>query len=208
MAFRETGQGFQSVMKTILQLMNMTEPINIKAYNPINDHLLEAYLTAADNSMSQASTEVKEISVKQKDSTSFPGADSLTDCTVSLDGSWQKRGHDSLNGFVTAINRMNDKLIDYHVMSKKCKISQIWNKKKVSPEYDVWKTEHKCSMNHIGSASSMMSAGAIKIFQRSINSLKLRFNNYIGDGGSSPFNKVVQSKPYEETFIMNKLECV
>ena len=170
----------------------MTEPINIKkAYNATNDHLLEAYLVAADNSMSQAATEVKEISEKQKESTSFQGEDSLTDCTVSLDGSWQKRGHDSLNGVVTAINRVNDKVIDYHVMSKKCKVCQIWNKKKGSPEYDVWKTEPKCSINHKGSASSMESAGAIKIFQRSINNHKLRYNNYIGDGDSSSFNKVV-----------------
>ena len=108
-------------MKTFLRLMNMTEPINIKAYNAINNHLLEAYLVAADNNMSQAATEVKEISEKQKEGTSSPGEDSLTDCTVSLDGSWQKRGHDSLNGVVTAINRVNDKVIDYHVMSKKCK---------------------------------------------------------------------------------------
>ena len=47
------------------QLMNMTEPINMKTYNVINDHLLEAYLVAADNSMSQAATEVKK-SVKNK----------------------------------------------------------------------------------------------------------------------------------------------
>ena len=73
--------------------MNATEPINIKAYNAINNHLLEAYLVAADNSMSQAATEVKEISEKPKESTSFPGEDSLIDCTVSLDGSWQKQGH-------------------------------------------------------------------------------------------------------------------
>ena len=54
----------------------------------------------------------------------------MTDCTVSLDGSWQKRGHNSLNGVVTAINRVSDKVIDYHVMSKKCKVCQICSKKK------------------------------------------------------------------------------
>ena len=51
MAFREIGKGFES-MKTFSRLMNMTEPINIKAYNPINNHVLEAFLVAADNSMS------------------------------------------------------------------------------------------------------------------------------------------------------------
>ena len=34
------------------RLMNMTERINIKAYNAISDHLLEVYLVSADNSMS------------------------------------------------------------------------------------------------------------------------------------------------------------
>ena len=59
MAFREIGKGFEST-KTFSQLMNMTEPINIKVQDAINDHLLVAYLLAADNSMSQAATEVKK----------------------------------------------------------------------------------------------------------------------------------------------------
>ena len=92
MAFREIAKGFES-MKIFSRLMNMTEPINIKEYNAINDHLLVAYLLAADNSMSQAATKVKEISEKQKENTSFPGEDSLIGCTVFLDGSWQKQGH-------------------------------------------------------------------------------------------------------------------
>ena len=50
-------------------------------------------------------------------------------------------------------------------MSKKCKVCQIWNKKKGPLEYDVWKTEHKCSINHEGSVGPMESFGAVKIFQ-------------------------------------------
>ena len=59
MAFCEIGKGFEETMYTFLRLMNMTEPINIKTYNTINDHLLQAFLVAADNSVSQAATEVK-----------------------------------------------------------------------------------------------------------------------------------------------------
>ena len=55
MAFREIGKGLES-MKSFSRLMNTTEPVNIKAYNAINDHLLQASLVAADNSMSQAAT--------------------------------------------------------------------------------------------------------------------------------------------------------
>ena len=55
MAFREIGKGLES-MKTFSRLMDTTEPVNIKAYNAINDQLLQASLVAADNSMSQAAT--------------------------------------------------------------------------------------------------------------------------------------------------------
>ena len=57
-----------------------------------------------------------------------------------------------------------------------------------------------CSINHKGSSDSLESAGAINIFQRPTNNHKLRYNNYIGDGDSSSFNKIVQSKLYKETY--------
>ena len=47
MTFREIGKRFEESMKTFSRLMNMTEPINIKACNAINDHLLQAFLMAA-----------------------------------------------------------------------------------------------------------------------------------------------------------------
>ena len=70
MAFCKIGKGFGSI-KRFSRLMNMTEAINGKAYNAISDHPLEAYLVAADNSMSQAATEVREISEKQKEGSYF-----------------------------------------------------------------------------------------------------------------------------------------
>ena len=69
--------------------MNITEPTSIKAYNYINDHLLEAYLTTTDNSMSQAAT---EISKKQKESTSVPGEDNLANCMFPLMGHGKNEG--------------------------------------------------------------------------------------------------------------------
>ena len=55
--------------------MNMAEPINVKAYNAINNHLLEAYLVAADKSMLQGAIEVRETNEIQKEGTSSPGED-------------------------------------------------------------------------------------------------------------------------------------
>ena len=105
----------------------------------------------------------------------------------------------------SVVNWVNDKVIDYPC---KCNEYAKSGTKRKGPENDIWKTEHKCSINNKGSAGSIESAGAIEIFQRSINNNKLRYNNFTGDGDSSSFNKVAQSKPYVETFIINKSECV
>ena len=92
--------------------------------------------------------------------------------------------------------KINALKVDYHIMTKKCKPCQVWDKKKGTPEYDKWKTEHKCTINNKGSAGSMESAGAVAIFKRSVRKHKLRYKYYIGDGDSRSFSKVVQSKPY------------
>ena len=41
--------------------------------------------------------------------------------TVALDGSWQKRGHVSLNGIVTATSGDASKVIDVVILSKHCR---------------------------------------------------------------------------------------
>ena len=57
------------------------------------------------------------------------------------------------------------------------------------------------------SSTSMESKGAVQIFNRSIEKHKLRYVNYIGDGDSSAFSKVLESDPYPGKQI-NKLECI
>ena len=95
---------------------------------------------------------------------------------------------------------MNDKVIDYP-----CNEYARSETKRKGPQSHIWKTVHKCSINNKSLAGSIESAGAIEIFQRSINNNKLRYNNYTGDGDSSSFNKFMQSKPCGETFIINKV---
>ena len=134
--------------------------------------------------------------------------DTITDCDVSIDGSWQRRGHASLNGFVSAIERVTDKIIDVDVMTKDCRSCKYWSGKESEAGYDDWVRSHKCSMNHDGSSGSMESEGAIRIFNRSIANYKLRYVNYIGDGDSSAYKKVKESNPYSSDDLPRKLECV
>ena len=52
----------------------------------------------------------------------------LVNCEVSVDGSWQKRGHSLINGVVTAVS--DGKCPDVHVLSKHCKRCTIWEQKR------------------------------------------------------------------------------
>ena len=113
-----------------------------------------------------------------------------------------------MNDVVAAVATANQKVIDYHVMSKFCKGYTIWDKKKGTLEYDQWKEKHQCAINHKQSSGAMEAAGAITIFQSSIEKHKLRYSHYIGDGDSESFRKVVDSKPYGNELDIGKLECI
>ncbi|XP_065650410.1 uncharacterized protein LOC136078561 [Hydra vulgaris] len=128
-------------------------------------------------------------------------------CTVSVDSSWQKRGHTSLNDIVSIISTYNGKCLDYDVLSKKCHSCAMWKHKKQSPQYVNWKLNHVCQANHAGSSGSMEAIGAVKMFSRSISENNLMYTEYIGDGDTTSFNQVQLSKPYGEILI-TKLKCI
>ena len=52
----------------------------------------------------------------------------MKEVRISIDGSWQKRGHNSLNGVVTAV--CSDKCIDAEIFTKHCNGFKMWRSKK------------------------------------------------------------------------------
>ena len=131
----------------------------------------------------------------------------LVNCEVSVDGSWQKRGHSLLNGVVTAVS--DGKCLDVHVLSKHCKRCTIWEQKKDRHEYEECKATNQCNINHEKSSGSMEAAGLVKIFQHSVQNHKLFYSQYLGDGDTLLFKEVVESNPCSEFGIVPKnVECV
>ena len=53
----------------------------------------------------------------------------------------------------------------------------------------------------------MEAAGAISIFQQSVDKHRLRYTRYLGDGDTESFSKVVGSNLYGSV-VPVKLECV
>ena len=198
--FREFGKGLASI-QTFARCMNMPNPMTKKNYSNINQILHEKYTEAANESTFQAAQETVIL---------LNGSltDIATNCQVSIDGTWQKRGHASINGVVTLMSRENGKCIDTYVFSKSCKGCQYWSKRKNDSEYNEWNLNHKCLANHDKASGVMESAGAVKMFARSIEKNKLRYTSYIGDGDTSSFNDVINSKPYGDNVVIDKKECV
>ena len=103
------------------------EGLSKPAYDNINDELHCAYENAGNKSMSKAAEEVKTLSQEKLESDT-----DIILCQCSIDGLWQKYGHSSLNGVVTAIS--NGKCADHHVLSEHCKGCQRWKAKKGTPQ--------------------------------------------------------------------------
>ncbi|XP_065055580.1 uncharacterized protein LOC135684104 [Rhopilema esculentum] len=197
MAFRNIGCGLEA-MNTYSMIMNMHKPMTQKNYNSLIDNLHVAYLEEAETCMKEAVEEVKEQS-------------GSIDFTASFDGTWQKPGHASLNGVVTAVSNESGKVLDFEVKSKYCKACEKKNDfNKDSLAYLQWQIRHesRCSMNHKGSSGSMEVEGLQDIFKRSMEKYGIRYTTFIGDGYSSSFSTISKEKPYGADIEISKKECI
>ena len=132
---------------------------------------------------------------------------------VTVDGTWQKRGHTSKISVVFVMSVVTGEVLDYAVKSLSCHKCIARNKMdKESDNFKTWYETHKysCLINHQGSSDSMETHGATEIFLRSVEKHKLKCMTFVGDGDSLCF--VVAAKSCNEVFngqyIVTKEECV
>ena len=84
-----------------------------------------------------------------------------------------------MNGTVAAISIHNGKLIDVETMSRFCKPCQPHRKMLSEEGFSVWYIKHKdvCAANYEGCSPMMVVEGTMRIFERSIESRKVRYLN-------------------------------
>ena len=129
---REIGES-HTALSTFCGLMNLPSPMQSKAFNEMHENLSEAYKQVADVSMQNAANEFRFSEAEREIDLDVSYDDRVSDITVSGDGSWQKRGHSSLNGVVTIIASDSAKCLDYRVLSKTGKpVSHGRSEKKLS----------------------------------------------------------------------------
>ena len=100
-------------METFCGFMNMPPPMTKKTYHKCIDDIHPIYMKCAANSMKQAAYELREVVLRDE----FTD-EAVADVDISAEGSWQKRGLSSLNGFVTKISLLTGKCLDFAAMCK------------------------------------------------------------------------------------------
>lgn len=180
-AMRCIGKGHRGAT-TFAALMNLpAPPAKFCRYNNI---ILEALKDVSEDSMKKAAEE------------SISANDGCKDIVAAFDGTWQKRGHSSLNGVVSATSFDTGKVLDVEILTKYCHGCVHG-----SPF-------HKCARNYTGTSGGMEVSGAVNIFLRSEETRGVRYTKYLGDGDTKAFLKVKETAPYGDSVNIEKLECV
>lgn len=131
------------------------------------------------------------------------------DISVSVDGTWQKRGYSSRNGVVTCLSNLGknegSKLVDTEVLTTYCNKCAQRNNDGIPLARLA--EDHDCQINHVGSAGAMEVQGAMNIFKRSVSNRQTRYKYFLGDGDSKTFSEVAKAEVYGNEFPIEKQEC-
>lgn len=181
-AMRSIGRG-QSSANMFCAVLNLPKPT--AKFSRYMEYIIPAVKLVANQSMLDAIEETVEKN------------DGKRDICIGLDGSWQKRGHVSLNGVITATSVETGHVIDLEVLSKHC----------LCPKKATKVHKADCRANYIGTSGGMEVQGARRIFGRSVQKYNARYLKYLGDGDSKGFQTVSKEKFYGDAKI-TKLECI
>ena len=126
----------------------MSTPPKRNAYDRHNKALLKVSQAVTSETMLEAEREIHEQKVEN--------VDDISQCGVSCDGTWHKRGHSSMNGCVATLSMETGKCLDVKVLSKVCHGCQGHENQQDTEEKRVWQVEHvgKCKANYTGSELS------------------------------------------------------
>lgn len=179
---RSIGKG-ETAGRTLCAVMNLP-PFNAR-FAKHNEVIENAVTVVADLSMREAAREA----VNENNGN--------TDIAAAFDGTWQRRGHSSLNGVITATSFDTGKVLDMECVTKYCqKCAQ-----------NRTQCQEGCLKNYSGSSGGMEGVGVVNIFARSIETRGVRYVKYLGDGDSNSYGSICAKKPYGEVAI-EKLECI
>ena len=195
-------------------IMDLAPPVNKAPYNKIQNELDTTLNKQAETVMKEAASRVI-LKVCEDDPDSIElneKGEQVANIAVTVDGTWQKRGHASKIGVVFVLSVLTGEVLDYELKSLTCNLCVSNRSKKNETEFNEWFQSHEsaCCVNHAGSSDFMETEGAKSIFLRSISTRNLRYKTFVGDGDSSCFGVVAKAcaEKYGDEYIVVKEECV
>jgi len=193
-ACRSIGVGHTGLIK-LCGYMNMPPPMTSDNYACLSNSIKTSSKLVAEKTMIEAGKQL--LNGKE-----------TADTSVSVDGTWQRKGFSSKLGVVAAISVEHGKVLDISILSKSCKACvRLKGKEKTQPEVFKQKMqEHSCNLNYKGSSPNMEKSGTIEIFSRSIEKHGLYYTSFYGDGDSKSFAAV--QNIYGPDKPVNKFECI
>ena len=196
-----------------LKGMNLPPPLAKNAYNEHLKKIEQASIKNAKEIMQGAAKWLQEkIAKQQPDNIEDENDVEIAKVAVTVDGTWQKRGHSSKIGVVFVISVDAGEILDYEVKSLFCHGCKAHAKDEGTDKHKEWLKEHEpnCCINHKGSSEEMEAVAAVDMFSRSITSRQLKYTTFVGDGDSSSFGRVKEALHalYGDSYEITKEECV
>lgn len=193
------GDGYVAVQKFCMAInMNV---LHHKTYSKHQKEIQDSSIKKYEELLEKTRKEVHRF-LEEKN----PGLPEVKEVTVTVDGSWAKRGFTSKYGFVSAIEYETGMVVDHVTLSKWCKVCAMEEGK--GRDRKDWWPEHasKCEKNFDGSSPAMEMEGWKILFGRSIEKCKMKYVCVVSDGDSKGFQAVKEMKPYGDVDI-RKEEC-
>ena len=133
----------RSGIKNVLGDMDLPAPINATAYNRALKNTSSVSVKLAEQQMKEAADRLKKIVLDEEPENIelSPAGDMIAQVAVSVDGTWQRRGHCSKIGVVFVISIRTGEVIDCIVKSLFCHTCS--KKDKSTSEYGQWYEKHK-----------------------------------------------------------------
>ena len=184
--------------------MGITQPINKNRHNQFTN----LFGAVADSVTQEAAKRL--IQQAYPDEENFD--EKIANIKVSVDGTWQKRGHCSKLGVVFVIFVETGEALDFEVKNLYCHQCAI-NKNTLSKDdFKNWYNVHKskCNVNHEGFSGAMEAEATVDMFLRYVSKNSLRYTTYVGDGDSSSFATVHAKclEKFGEEYNVKKEECL
>lgn len=197
LAMRTLGHGHAG-SEIFCGIMDLPKPVVHSVHDDINVQLAKVCKRVAEASMDAALQE--EIAALPE------GRKGLS---VSGDGTWRKKGFNSLQGVSSLIGIESDKVIARCVKNSYCKGCKEMENKKETAEYEEWYEVHKdvCQANHTGCAGKMEVNGILDMIKE-LFTKGIMIEFYIGDGDSKVYLAIKTEQLYGNLLTTSKKECI